>query len=47
VAPGLLAYATFMTAIFQSLFGAFIRMRYQKTWVSSTCVVSCPSHVFW
>ena len=32
VAPGLLAYATFMTAIFQSLFGAFIRMRYQRTW---------------
>src|SRR6267143_1025675 len=27
VAPGLLAYATFMTAIFQSLFAAFIRMR--------------------
>src|SRR5437899_3173654 len=25
VAPGMLAYATFMTAIFQSLFGAFIR----------------------
>ena len=32
VAPGMLAYATFMTAIFQSLFGAFIRMRYQRTW---------------
>src|SRR2546427_10928626 len=25
IAPGMLAYATFMTAIFQSLFGAFIR----------------------
>src|SRR5207245_10017497 len=32
VAPGMLAYATFMTAIFQSLFGAFIRVRDQRTW---------------
>jgi hypothetical protein len=35
VTPGMLAYATFMTAVFQSLFGAFIRMRYQRTWESS------------
>ena len=43
VAPGLLAYATFMTAIFQSLFGAFIRMRYQKTWEGQlTTPRSCP-----
>jgi lipooligosaccharide transport system permease protein len=32
----MLAYATFMTAIFQSLFGAFIRMRYQRTWEGQT-----------
>src|SRR5262249_35266659 len=32
VAPGMLAYATFITAVFQSLFGAFIRMRFQRTW---------------
>ena len=28
----MLAYATFMTARLQSLFGAFIRMRYRRTW---------------
>jgi lipooligosaccharide transport system permease protein len=47
VAPGLLAYATFMTAIFQSLFGAFIRMRYQRTWEGQlTTQVTLP-HVVW
>jgi lipooligosaccharide transport system permease protein len=47
VAPGLLAYATFMTAIFQSLFGAFIRMRYQRTWEGQlTTQIGLP-HVIW
>jgi lipooligosaccharide transport system permease protein len=47
VAPGLLAYATFMTAIFQSLFGAFIRMRYQRTWEGQlTTQIELP-HVIW
>jgi len=47
VAPGLLAYATFMTAIFQSLFGAFIRMRYQKTWEGQLTTQIELSHVVW
>ena len=47
MAPGLLAYATFMTAIFQSLFAAFIRMRYQRTWEGQlTTQVELP-HVVW
>jgi lipooligosaccharide transport system permease protein len=47
VAPGLLAYATFMTAIFQSLFGAFIRMRYQRTWEGQLTTQIELRHVIW
>jgi lipooligosaccharide transport system permease protein len=47
VAPGLLAYATFMTAIFQSLFGAFIRMRFQKTWEGQLTTQIELTHVIW
>ena len=47
VAPGLLAYATFMTAIFQSLFAAFIRMRYQRTWEGQLTTQVALSHVVW
>jgi lipooligosaccharide transport system permease protein len=47
VAPGLLAYATFMTAIFQSLFGAFIRMRYQRTWEGQLTTQVQLAHVVW
>ena len=47
VAPGLLAYATFMTAIFQSLFGAFIRMRFQKTWEGQLTTQVELAHVVW
>jgi lipooligosaccharide transport system permease protein len=47
VAPGLLAYATFMTALFQSLFGAFIRMRYQRTWEGQLTTQIELVHVVW
>jgi lipooligosaccharide transport system permease protein len=47
VAPGLLAYATFMTAIFQSLFAAFIRMRYQRTWEGQLTTQIELTHVIW
>jgi lipooligosaccharide transport system permease protein len=47
VAPGLLAYAAFMTAIFQSLFGAFIRMRYQRTWEGQLTTQIELAHVVW
>src|SRR5207245_1678214 len=47
VAPGMVAYATFMTAIFQSLFGAFIRMRYQRTWEGQLTTQIELRHVVW
>jgi lipooligosaccharide transport system permease protein len=47
VAPGLLAYAAYMTATFQALFAAFVRMRYQRTWEGQlTTQVELP-HVVW
>jgi lipooligosaccharide transport system permease protein len=36
-----------MTAIFQSLFGAFIRMRYQRTWEGQLTTQIALSHVLW
>jgi lipooligosaccharide transport system permease protein len=47
VAPGLLAYATFMTAMFQALYAAFIRMRYQRTWEGQLTTQIELSHVVW
>ena len=47
VAPGMLAYATFMTSIFQSLFGAFIRMRFQRTWEGQLTTQIELHHVVW
>jgi lipooligosaccharide transport system permease protein len=43
----MLAYATFMTAIFQSLFGAFIRMRFQRTWEGQLTTQIELRHVVW
>jgi lipooligosaccharide transport system permease protein len=43
----MLAYATFMTAVFQSLFGAFIRMRYQRTWEGQLTTQIELRHVVW
>jgi lipooligosaccharide transport system permease protein len=47
VAPGLLAYATFMTSVFQALFAAFIRMRYQRTWEGQLTTQIELVHVVW
>jgi lipooligosaccharide transport system permease protein len=47
VAPGMMAYATFITAVFQSLFGAFIRMRYQRTWEGQLTTQIDLRHVVW
>lgn len=47
VAPGLLAYTGYMAAVLQSLYAAFIRMRYQRTWEGQlTTQVGLP-HVVW
>jgi lipooligosaccharide transport system permease protein len=47
VAPGLLAYAAFMTAVFQALFAAFVRMRYQRTWEGQLTTQVELRHVVW
>jgi lipooligosaccharide transport system permease protein len=47
VAPGMIAYAAFMTPFFQALFAAFIRMIYQRTWEGQlTTQIEMP-HVVW
>ena len=47
VAPGLLAYAAFMTSVFQALYAAFIRMRYQRTWEGQLTTQIELRHVVW
>jgi lipooligosaccharide transport system permease protein len=47
VAPGLLAYTAFMAAVFQALFGAFIRMHYQRTWEGQLTTQVELRHVVW
>ena len=47
LAPGMLAYTAFMTAFFQSLFGAYIRMHYQKVWEGQLCTQVRLEHVIW
>ena len=47
VAPGMLAYTTFITAVFQALFGAFVRMRYQRTWEGQLTTQIDLRHVVW
>jgi lipooligosaccharide transport system permease protein len=47
VAPGLLAYAAFMTSVFQALYAAFIRMRYQRTWEGQLTTQVELEHVVW
>ena len=47
IAPGIIAYTIFLTAFFQTLYGAFIRMHYQRTWEGQlTTQVELP-HVIW
>lgn len=47
LAPGILAYTSFMTAFFQSLFSAFMRMRYQKAWEGQLTTQVRLEHVVW
>jgi lipooligosaccharide transport system permease protein len=47
VAPGMLAYTVFMTSVFQSLFAAFIRMRFQRTWEGQLTTQIELRHVVW
>ena len=45
--PGIVAYTTFMSAFFQSLFAAFIRMHYQKSWEGQLTTQVRLEHVVW
>jgi lipooligosaccharide transport system permease protein len=47
LAPGILAYTAFMTAFFQSLFTAYIRMHYQKSWEGQLTTQVRLEHVVW
>lgn len=47
LAPGILAYTAFMTAFFQSLFGAYIRMHYQRLWEGQLITQVRLVHVIW
>lgn len=47
VAPGMLAYAAFMTAFFQALYAAFIRMHFQRTWEGQLTTQIEMRHVVW
>lgn len=47
LAPGILAYTAFMTAFFQSLFSAYIRMHFQKAWEGQLATQVRLEHVVW
>jgi lipooligosaccharide transport system permease protein len=45
--PGILAYTAFMTAFFQSLFSAYVRMHFQKSWEGQLTSQVRLEHVVW
>ncbi len=47
LAPGILAYTAFMTAFFQSLFSAYLRMHFQKAWEGQLTTQVRLEHVVW
>ncbi|MBL9150182.1 MAG: ABC transporter permease [Phycisphaerae bacterium] len=47
LAPGILAYTTFMSSFFQSLFGAFMRMHFQRSWEGQLTTQVRMEHVVW
>ena len=47
LAPGILAYTAFMAAFFQSLFSAYIRMHFQKSWEGQLTTQIRLEHVVW
>ena len=47
LAPGILAYTAFMTAFFQSLFSAYMRMHFQKSWEGQLTTQVRLKHVIW
>ncbi|MDB6155783.1 MAG: Transport permease protein [Chthoniobacteraceae bacterium] len=47
LAPGILGYTAFMTAFFQSLFSAYMRMHFQKSWEGQLTTQIRLEHVIW
>jgi lipooligosaccharide transport system permease protein len=47
LAPGMLAYTAFMSSFFQSLFGAYVRMHFQKAWEGQLTTMVRLEHVVW
>ncbi|MCB9616590.1 MAG: ABC transporter permease [Sandaracinus sp.] len=47
VAPGLLAYAAFTTPFYESLYSAYVRMFYQKTWDGILATQVELEHLVW
>ncbi|GDY14466.1 hypothetical protein LBMAG53_33440 [Planctomycetota bacterium] len=47
LAPGILAYTAFMSAFFQALFAAYIRMHFQKSWEGQLTTQVRLEHVVW
>ncbi len=47
LAPGILAYTVFMTAFFQSIFSAYMRMHFQKSWEGQLTTQVRLEHVVW
>jgi lipooligosaccharide transport system permease protein len=47
LAPGILAYTTFMASFFQALFAAYIRMHFQKSWEGQLTTQVRLEHVVW
>src|SRR6185295_1133069 len=47
LAPGILAYTAFMSSFFHSLFGAYIRMHFQKSWEGQLTTQVRLEHVVW
>lgn len=47
VAPGLIAYAAFTTPFYESLYSAYVRMFYQKTWDGILATQVELEHLVW
>ena len=47
LAPGIMAYTVFMTSFFQSLWSAYMRMHFQKSWEGQLTTQVRLEHVIW
>jgi lipooligosaccharide transport system permease protein len=47
LAPGILAYTAFMTSFFQSLWSAYMRMHFQKSWEGQLTTQVRLEHIIW